>query len=383
MIKWIANAFIILLLSPWAQGASDLRENLAKDIQDGRLNDWELIEAAWIISNVNSPDSLAMRMAWYRNILEEVRTIGFIDLFNKTSSAEKLFYFLHTHHLKTYKEAATTLVDIMDRQEYNCVSATVLYNLLCADLGLHTEAFETPTHVYTIFTNFAEQVMVENTSSMGFNIMKNLQAYSQYLASYYPENQVLQIGLDRLWAYEQSRGRRINNTELLGLICYNQAYFARKAGHYQQSYEFVLLAQLFNSDSRSNQRFEINLYYEWGRKQFNAQQFDQAFQVFADGYYRYPDNSDFRKYCILSFFQAVEMDWQDKNWPATVERIYEILDLSVLSNPERNQIQNLLSIWARYHAQNRDESNFSLAVKLLKEEFAAEKLARELEPLLK
>jgi len=40
---------------------------------------------------------------------------------------------------------------------------------------------------------------------------------------YYAENEALKIGLDRIYAHENANGRKITNTELLGLIAYNLA----------------------------------------------------------------------------------------------------------------------------------------------------------------
>ena len=42
--------------------------------------------------------------------------------------------------------------------------------------------------------------------------------------------------------HENSNGRVINNTELLGLLAYNQAYFAMKREDYEEAYRMVLVA---------------------------------------------------------------------------------------------------------------------------------------------
>ena len=76
--------------------------------------------------------------------------------------------------LLLYALESTTLADIARNKEYNCVAATILYNIICEDFSWSCEAFETPTHVYTIFNNFRENLIVENTSVMGFDILKNI-----------------------------------------------------------------------------------------------------------------------------------------------------------------------------------------------------------------
>jgi len=252
--------FVGLLSSYSFAGLSD---SLYSDIEDGNLDNFSPIEAAFIISGVNHADSLAECLDWYQTIILEIREKRFIDVFDKPVSAEKLFQYLHANWLLHYEKEATTLVHIKNLKKYNCVSATIFYNLTCEEFGLNTMAFETPTHVYTIFTNFTQQIMVENTSSMGFNIIKNLNQYSRFMAQYYPEKEIYKIGLHRLYAYENSKGRQITNIELLGLICYNQAYLAAENKRYDLAYDYVLFSQQFNHDSRSNQKFEIHLYYRW------------------------------------------------------------------------------------------------------------------------
>jgi len=236
------------------------KKTLEDDIADGYLDDYSKIEAAFILSGVTDPDSLPRYLNWYEELLTKIKSFTF-NYDDPVGSAQTVFMYLHSTWLKTYAKESTTLADIVHSKEYNCVAATILYNIICEDLDWSCEAFETPTHVYTIFNNFGHDLIVENTSSMGFNIMKNLKSYSRYLAQYYPESEVLKIGLEKLYYHENSKGRKITNTELLGLLAYNRAYLAKKNQDYKLAYDFVLLPQEFNRDSRSNVNFEIGLYF--------------------------------------------------------------------------------------------------------------------------
>ncbi len=342
-----------------------LSEQLYQDISDGQLDQFTRIEAAFIISGADSSTRLQESLQWFNCLLQDIQEKNLIG-FDRIPSAEKLFLYLHTSWLKDYKQQATTLFDIMEKEEYNCVSATILYNLLCDEVGLSTEAFETPTHVYTIFTSITQQVMVENTTSMGFNIMKNLQRYSQYLLQYYPKNEVLKIGLDRLYAYEYSNGRRINNTELLGLICYNLAIFNTENKNYEKAYNYVELAQLFNADSRSNMKFEISLYYLWGQELFKAKRFYQAFEVTADAYYRYPDNDDFKKNCQNAFINALKQLWLDKDWEKAESVILEMDDLKILTERESLVQKKVLHDWINFLSAQKKSQEATRAIELYK-----------------
>ena len=336
--------FIWALLPIACQPNSRLESQLQEDIQDHVLHDFSLIQASFILSGVSEKDSLDHYMTWYANLVETIQDFHF-DSFDRVGSANKVFSYLHGTWLVKYQLEATTLLDIIHHKTFNCVSATILYNLICEDLGWPTEAFETPTHVYTIFPNFTETLMVENTSPIGFDIMQNLKSYSRYLSQFYPDNQVLHIGLDRLYAYENSRGRRIDNTELLGLLAYNQSYFALKRAHYKRAYDLVLLAQLFNVDSRSNIQFEKGLYARWGKRLFEKKVYDQAFQVLADGVYRYPNEKMLITNCRIAFLNTMQMLWDKKAWIKCRTVIDDMLMLDILNPNNLHTLHRILNNW--------------------------------------
>ena len=354
-MRLIITFSLILLFHLTAVAGADLYQQLIDDIEDNRLDRHSLVEAAFIVSGAHTQIELTTALDWFDSLLADIKNKNVVVFMDKKASAERIFMYFHTTWLKTYKKEATTLLDIQFRREFNCVSATVLYNLTCEKLSLTTMAFETPTHVYTIFSNFNEYLMVENTTSMGFNIMKNLKQYSQYLADYYPQNMVYQIGLHRLYAYENSKGREISNQELVGLICYNQAYLAAEKNQFADSYEYVLLAQKFNADSRSNQNFEIQLYFRWGRELVLQKKFDQAFSVFADAVYRYEDHADFRNNCVLAFKSALQMAWLDKNWELTERMILEIEELAILDEEDLEFQKEVLKNWHLFFIANSNQ----------------------------
>jgi tetratricopeptide (TPR) repeat protein len=282
---------------------------------------------------------------WYHSVLQGIKDFQF-DPFDRIGSASKTFAFLHSAWLLHYDRDSTSLLDIRQRKTFNCVSATILYNLLCEDLGWSTEAFETPTHVYTIFTNFTQDVMVENTSPMGFDIIKNLQAYSRFLLQYYPKNRALQIGLDRIYAHENNLGRRINNTELLGLLAYNRAILAERKGDYASAFDRVLFAQQFNRDSRSNTDFEIVLFGKWGGKLFQSARYNEALDVYLRGSARYPDMGQFQANARAAFLKGLMVAWNEKNWDNSLRLANRIQPEDLLDQKDIQNVRRLFKDWA-------------------------------------
>ncbi len=345
------------------QEALSLHEELAQDISDRRLDRFSRIEAAFILSGLEDPDSLEHGLAWYRELLGTLQGFG-LDPFDDIGSASKVFSYLHGVWLVHYSTDATTLADVMRSRTYNCVSGTLLYNLLCEALGWNTEAFETPSHVYTLFSDFTEEIRVENTSAIGFDIMKNLKTYSLHLAEYYPQNEVLKIGLDKLYDFENSHGRAIDNTELLGLLAYNRAVYARRRGNFEEAFHLVTLAQDFNGDSRSNVRFEMGLYGEWGMRLFEKGEFEGAFHIFADAAYRYPEESAFVRNCRASFFNVLVECWRGKDWQRARECIREMAGLDFLRREDTARVESMLEDWRGYFtgAGNKEKEEEVIAL---------------------
>ena len=352
----IVIIFLILSSACWAQFHTPLERQLDRDIEDNVLDDFSKIEAAFILSGANNQEKLDYYVDWYEQLIETIRNYNF-DTHDRIVSASKVFAYLHGSWLITYKEEATTLTAVVQEKRFNCVAGTILYNLVCEDLGWQTEAFETPTHTYTIFPDFGREITVENTSPVGFSIMRNLNDYNRYLMQFYPEEMRYQIGLDRIYAYENSKGRKINNTELLGLLAYNRAYFANRARDYKKAYDFVLLAQKFNRDSRLNYNFEINLYYRWGQQLYERKQFQDAFTVFADAYYRYWENKDFANNCKIAFKLAQRENWQNRDWQKFQRLTNEMLDLNLLDDEEMDGLKGYMVNWINLfqHTKPKDE----------------------------
>jgi len=120
-----------------------------------------------------------------------------------------------------------------------------------------------------------------------------------------------------------------------------------------------LLAQQFNRDSRSNVNFEIGLYYAWGNKLFSNKKYMDAFTVFADGYYRYPDNEDFLNNTFVTFYRSMESNWYRKDWPESARLIEEMTILEIFKKKDNDNLRRILLNWQHYFVKKGDEQSLN------------------------
>ena len=128
--------------------------------------------------------------------------------------------------LGTYDARATTLEDMLSGRRYNCVSASVVYNLAAERLGLSVAAQLLPTHARSLLS-VAEQgrlrgVVIETTSPSGFD--PGPEAQQRIL------QQVAGPAADGARALVSERGEVVSTRVLIGTIYVNRASIAQEGG---------------------------------------------------------------------------------------------------------------------------------------------------------
>ncbi|HEU5181598.1 MAG TPA: hypothetical protein VFW45_12480 [Candidatus Polarisedimenticolia bacterium] len=84
--------------------------------------------------------------------------------------ARKLHDALHQKVLLHYAAAADGMDAVLDRGEFNCLSASLLYGILGRAIGLDVKVAEIPRHVYVQVWVDGRRVIVETTSPKGFDL---------------------------------------------------------------------------------------------------------------------------------------------------------------------------------------------------------------------
>ncbi len=184
----------------------------------------DLTDAALIASGFETPSTLRSARARFESIasplVEQLRAIP-----GERERAKKLLEALHQKGglLGEYDARATTLSEILDRRRYNCVSASVVYNLLAERLEIEPFAQLLPTHARTVLRFGAQQkpLIVETTSADGFDPDPRMQATI-----------LEQVGgtLTDGRALVPDSGSIVTTRVLIGTIYVNRASIVQEAG---------------------------------------------------------------------------------------------------------------------------------------------------------
>ena len=148
------------------------------------------------------------------------------------------FYKVHRQFLKHYR-AHTTLYDLMEKGDYDCVTGSALYALLLDGLGFTYQIHEFPYHVYlTVTTADQDTLLIESTDPLaGFvsdatEQKKRFDHYSQH-----PQD------ANAGYQYSFTIQENIGLVELAGLSYFNEAVAYYNHQEFQQALRWLRQAE--------------------------------------------------------------------------------------------------------------------------------------------
>ncbi|BBM83145.1 transglutaminase family protein [Candidatus Uabimicrobium amorphum] len=147
---------------------STIEKPLLKDALDGRFDSFSISEAALIASGITDKNLRTVYQKKIHSIFQTIRR----DLPAKTSQKKIAFYlllYLHKNHLQHYDIRSSSLPKLLDDGIYNCVSSSLLYNILAQKLGLDVRGVEAPEHCFSIVYHNGNAWDIETTSPAGFD----------------------------------------------------------------------------------------------------------------------------------------------------------------------------------------------------------------------
>lgn len=249
-----------------------------------------------------------------------------------------IFNTLHDDYFKKYKNEAY-FNKLLTGKEFNCVTAVLLYNLLCNDLGLAITLYESPFHVYlTAQIPNSNPILIELTDPVdGFNSKLDNGDYIEPLLEYKiitPE-ELEDKGERQIIREFISKTHEINTNELISIYYTNLASFYLEKDSTFKAYEFVKKAVQLSSDSLRILSHNYIWYLHTSSLESNTNSYNSFLLENLDSI---PKSNDFYDQMIFSTAKAIDLN-NEKNDFDNAEIVYRKL-VSVLP-PEKLLDQNL------------------------------------------
>jgi tetratricopeptide (TPR) repeat protein len=229
---------------------------------DGKLDDLALLEAGLVASGVSDQELLT----GYKNHFDELAA----DLAEQLpadattpEAAEEAFRFLHDRLLTgEYISDCTEVQHAFDRGDYNCVSATLLYQSLCRRHGLTPVAVATATHVRS---RFAEHDMdVETTCDSWFTVRRED-----------PSVQFLRTHLQST--------RELSDVQLVSKIFYNRGVSLLESRRFAEAFELLETSlELDPKDPLAVENWCASL-NNWALAECDASRYEHAIELIVRG----------------------------------------------------------------------------------------------------
>jgi tetratricopeptide (TPR) repeat protein len=127
-----------------------LRQRLLHDATDGAFDEFSLFDAALVASGLTDEPRLLEHNVKFRRLLLDL-TAECTDS-SERARAERVFQFMHARVLTgPYDAKCSNFQATLDEGRFNCVTATLLYQLLCEHVSLNPQIIATPGHVFSSF----------------------------------------------------------------------------------------------------------------------------------------------------------------------------------------------------------------------------------------
>lgn len=182
-----------------------------------------------------------------------------------------IFQKTHQRLLKNYKQHST-VTDLLNQGNYDCVSGSALLGLLLDRYGYAYEIVETDYHVFLeVFLN-GKTVILESTLPVG-GMITSSSAVSNYLAAYSSEGGLAARNISeglagrRVNTADNTIFRKVNLHELVGLQYYNEAIVHFNLQEYKKAIDLLNKALASYSSERIEGLKELSIdlaYHSYG-----------------------------------------------------------------------------------------------------------------------
>ena len=181
-----------------------------------------LIRAAFLASGAKDEELNGRIEA----ILEIIDSLGPLASLEMTSKGEALLEWIHENLLTRYVELQTSLIVLLEKGTYNCVSSAILYMLLARGIGIPIHGVLTEDHAFCHIpvAGGAIGIDVETTTIHGFDVGSRKLARDSFTR---------RTGFTYIPAGKQRRD--IGEKELISLIYQNRISMLQKFGGWNEA----------------------------------------------------------------------------------------------------------------------------------------------------
>jgi tetratricopeptide (TPR) repeat protein len=204
------------------------RDQLPAPVVD--IGELDLPELALVVSGFEGHRDIRVARARFEKAVQTIVEDASLAPDPETR-ARTLLALLHRRLLTSYDARATTLAELLDKGKFNCLSASIIYNLLAERLGLGTAGQLLPTHARSIVRipkgDGEASIVVETTSPRGFDPSPATQAAILAQVAAPPDRTRRSLVADE--------GVVVSTMVLIGAMYVNRASIAQESGDLAQA----------------------------------------------------------------------------------------------------------------------------------------------------
>lgn len=251
-------------------------QQLFVDAKDGQL-DLPLFDAALLASHASPVVANELRTRHQMLVTEaQLRIRG---AKSDLEAASEIYSMIHEKVLSgRYRADSTSLVETMTTGDFNCVSATILFQTLATRCGLTVVPMATPSHVYS---RLGDATDIQTTCPDWFDYMDR------------PELQRAALRRTPGWS-PGVQPRQLSSLQLIGKIYYNRGVFLLHDERFADAEKNFLLSMQLDQVDESAQENLLATWNNWALAKCSQEEYADAAKLILNGMQRDADYGPFR-----------------------------------------------------------------------------------------
>lgn len=239
---------------------------LVDDAQDGRFDQFELLEAAWIAGEDQGSSSGDPELARIRHLLAR-EAVALQHLPPERRATEILARLRTTVLTGPYLDAAASVAGTCRGAAQNCLTATILFVAAARAAGLEARAVEFPGHVRAEVLCGPRWLAIETTAIESRAMVAGGAASSEMLAR-----------------------RILNDVKLVAAVYYNRGCQELAAGHYREAVAHNLLARELDPTATRAEHNALAAWNHWASDEVARGQYPRAAGVLHRARRHHPEH---------------------------------------------------------------------------------------------